>query len=492
MGTIAKQSGFAAAALSVGLAIGAVNTMYVLPRAFEGNEAVWGLLRIMTSWGLIVSTISTLGTPSAIIRFLGRYPEEKRPAYLNSILLISFLGIALCLGAIGIWGEAWVKQLDPNNADLLTENLSGFALIILTMSIMAICRALLTLYLRTGYISWVDEVWQKSSYLLLGVMLWWDRIPIQWFVPAYLITWLISLALLFLRSWRYFPNPRAGIDSSEMASIMNYSGFTLLAGGAAIIANQLDYVMIGMYLGLEEVPMYTLGFFIGSVVAMPSRATQAILYGILAFKVDQSNEKELQQLNKNAARVNVLLMTCIMAGIWAGFSPLEQMLPPAYRGLSAIFLCIAASKLILGLNSANNQHLSLSQHYRLALPLNLGLIVVTILSNYVFIVIFKWGLTGAALATLGTAIWNNGWRLLIMWNKFKIHPFSRPIPVILVMGFAAANLFHWPSGSLGWHPIFEAFIMGSLAAGSTFAASYILGFFPELRQGLKMRLPWWP
>lgn len=492
MGTIAKQSGYAAVALSIGLALGAINTMYVLPRAFEGNEAVWGLLRIMTSWGLIVSTVSTLGTPGAIIRFLGRYPEEQRSAYLNSILLICAAGVVLCLAAIGIWGETWVRQLDPNNGDLLTENLSGFAFIIITMSGMAICKALLTLHLRTGFISWVDEVWQKFSYLLLGVMLFWERIPLEWFVPAYIGTWAISLALLIFRSKRYFPNFRAGIIADEMPSLLEYSGFTLLAGGAAIIANQLDYVMIGMYLGLEEIPIYTIGFFIGSVVAMPSRATDAILRGIIAIKQEESHEHELKQLNKNAARVNVLLMTCVMAGIWAAFSPLEQLLPPAYRGLSAIFLCIAASKMIVGLNTANNQHLNLSKYYRLSLPLNLGLVVVTVISNYLFIVVLKWGLTGAALATLVTAIWNNGWRLLIMWNKFKTHPFSRPIPWILILGCISASCFHWPSGTLGWHPILETLAMGTLAAGSTFAASYILGFFPELRQGLKMRLPWWP
>ena len=53
MSVIAKQSGLASIALGIGLMLGAANTMFVLPRAFEGNEAVWGLLRIMTSWGMI-------------------------------------------------------------------------------------------------------------------------------------------------------------------------------------------------------------------------------------------------------------------------------------------------------------------------------------------------------------------------------------------------------------------------------------------------------
>ena len=61
MSVIAKQSGLASIALGIGLMLGAANTMFVLPRAFEGNEAVWGLLRIMTSWGMICSSIFHAG-----------------------------------------------------------------------------------------------------------------------------------------------------------------------------------------------------------------------------------------------------------------------------------------------------------------------------------------------------------------------------------------------------------------------------------------------
>ena len=78
MGVIAKQSGFAAIALGAGMVLGALNNIVVLPRAFEGNEVIWGLVRIMTSWGMICAAISTLGAPGAILRFLHRYDEGER------------------------------------------------------------------------------------------------------------------------------------------------------------------------------------------------------------------------------------------------------------------------------------------------------------------------------------------------------------------------------------------------------------------------------
>ena len=492
MSVIAKQSGIATIALGIGLLIGAANTMFVLPRAFEGNEAVWGLLRIMTSWGMICSSIATLGTPAAIVRFLSRYPEAERGKHLKLILLIAGVGICLCLLIISIWGPRWVGSMSAKNTDLLTENIGGFIVIIAIMSLMAVFRSLLTLKLKTGMIAWVDEIWQKGSYLILGSALLLGFLPLDQFVPAYLLSWFISLILLAVPVFSNLPRYNDAVEWSEVKPLLNFSLFSVLAGGASIIANQLDYVMIGMYLGLEEVPVYTMGYFIGSVVAIPMRATQRIISGIVATKIHSSTNQDLQRLSQNSARVNFLLMASLMAGIWAGFEPFQLLLPEKFRGLEIVFLCIGLSKLISGLNTSNNSHLGYSKHYRLVLPVNLGLVIFTIGTNYLFLVILDMGIAGAALATLGTVVWNNVWRLAIIWRKFRVHPFSWAIAPMALISTAAGCLFHWDAGALGLPPMVEAIAFGAMATGSCLSLFYVLGFFPELRAGIKQRLPWWP
>ncbi len=492
VGVIAKQSGYAVIALGVGLVIGAANNMVVLPRAFEGKEEIWGLIRIMTSWGAICAALSTLGAPGAIVRFLNRYTGAEREKALKSILTIAFSGLTLTLGIIVIFGERWVTQLDPTHSELLTAHAPWFLVIMVIMSALHIFRAMLTVALRTGYISWVDEIWQKLSYASLAVLLLFDVIPLVAFVPLYVATYGVSLVLLGLPNVSVFRQLSAGWNRQDMPKFMEYSSFSLFAGGAAIIAMQLDYIMIAKYLGLEEVPIYTLGVFIGSVVGMPGRATVNIVKGVLADKVHNEEDGSIRRLNKTTARVNVLLMTCLMAGIWAGFDPFEQLLPANYRGLEGVFLCIGLSRIIAGLNTSNNQHLALSEHYRLVLPINLALVVVTVAMNYLFLVVFQWGIAGAALATLGTFVWNNLWRLWIVHKKLGVHPFTWSLPVISAVGIGFALLFHWDAGQLGLHPLLEALIQGALASGGSFVVCYALGYLPELRTGIKQRWPWWP
>ena len=493
MGVIAKQSGFAALALGAGMIVGALNNMVVLPRAFDGNEAVWGLVRIMTSWGIICASISTLGAPGAIVRFLHRYEEgPQRDRSLNTIVAIALGGILAMLTVLWIWGESWVGELDPTQSELLTENAHWFLAIVALMGGLYVFRAVLTWKLRTALIAWIDELWQKASYCTLGVLLLVDAISLEAFVPLYIASYGVSFLMMGAASLGVFSGLKEGLNRRDLPQFAEYSAFSLFAGAAIIVANQLDYIMVGKYLGLEEVPVYTLGFFMGSVVALPRRATANIVRGIVAGKVNAPDDGSIGRLSKNTARVNFLLMATLLAGIWAGFDPMQQLLPPKYRGLELVFLCIAGSQLISGLNVSNNNHLGLSEHYRLVLPVNLALVVVTVAMNYLFLVVFEWGLAGAALATLGTFVWNNAWRVLIVYRKFGVHPFTWSIPVMGGIAVVAAWSFHWEAETLGWHPIAEAVVQGGLASAACFIACYVLGYFPELRTGMKQRFTWWP
>ncbi len=120
MGVIAKQSGWASLAIGAGLVLGAVNTMVVLPRAFEGAEEQWGLIRILTSWGMILSSLAVLGVPSAIMRFLSRFPSEERPGILKTMLLIPAGGLAIMLSVMLVAGDRILPLMDAERGKLLS------------------------------------------------------------------------------------------------------------------------------------------------------------------------------------------------------------------------------------------------------------------------------------------------------------------------------------------------------------------------------------
>ena len=127
MGIVAKQSARNSVALVTGLLLGAINTMYVLPKAFEGFEEGWGLLRILTAWGTILAQILALGSPSAILRFLPHASDDKREsAMLTTLCLLPAVALA-AVGVVSTFAGADVLlALDANAGWLLEDRVGAF------------------------------------------------------------------------------------------------------------------------------------------------------------------------------------------------------------------------------------------------------------------------------------------------------------------------------------------------------------------------------
>lgn len=492
MGVVAKQASRAGIAVGFGIVLGAVNTIYVLPRAFEGAEAQWGLIRVLTAWGTILGQLTSFGMPSAILRFLPKYSLDERPTLLTMMLLIPIALLTLAGLVLFVWGKNLMPLLDGGENGLLTSHLGLFFVMTVLISGVIFTRAMVNSLLKSSVAAGVEEMWLKGTYLLLAVLLLNDVLAFETFLKLYVGTYAIGVAVIASQAWK--SGMRLGWKRPEWhkwREIMGFGFYSLLSMSAVVIATNLDYVMVGYYLGLEAVPLYTMGFFIGQVVAMPVRSTAMIFNGLTADKVAKSDPSTLSPLLKESARTQLLMSVAVMAGIWAGFQPFEQILPPAYRDLEWVFLAIGLQRVVLASTGVTNNILGFSQHYKLVLPINIGLLVVTVFSNHLFMKVMGWGLGGAAFATMLTAVWNNGWRTLVLYRKFRIHPFTGSWLIIAGLALGCAWAFHWPAGWLG-NPFVEAVLQGGLATGTIVATSILLGLVPEVEKIVVAKLPWWP
>ena len=491
MGVVAKQASRAGFAVGIGIILGAVNTIFVLPRAFDGQEAQWGLIRVLTAWGTILSQLSTFGMPSAVLRFLPKYPKEEQPGILAMMLVVPLTLLTLIGLILWGWGDTLLAQLDGDESGLLTAHVGTFFIVTVLIAGIFFSRSLLNSLLKSAVAAAVDEVWLKGAYLVLALALLNGWLTFETFLKLYVATYLFGFLLLAGQIAAARVRIRWQPQWHRWREILEYGSFNLLSLSAVVIATNLDFVMVGYYLGLSAVPLYTMGFFMGQVVAMPVRSTAMIFSGLTADKIAKSHPATLAPLLQESARTQLLMSVAVMAGIWAGFQPFEEILPEAYRGLEWVFLAIGLQRVILASTGVMSNILGYSEHFKLLLPVNIGLLIVTVLTNYLFMKVFGWGLAGAALATMGTALWNNGWRGIILWRKYKIHPFSRAWIAIAALALGAAWMFHWPAGWLG-NPYPEAILQGLGATGCTVVCAIAMGFVPEVETILAQRFRWWP
>jgi O-antigen/teichoic acid export membrane protein len=486
MGIVAKQASKASIAIGLGMVFGAINTMYVLPRVFEGHEDQWGLVRVLTAWGAMASHIVALGVPSSIIRFLPQYPEEERPGILGSLLVFPLVGIAL-MGLLLAWGGPWLfRRFGGEDGETLSAHLGFLFALTAIPAAMWITRAVINTALKSALATAVEELWLKASYMGLALLLGMHFFDFDTFMYLYVGTWGAGVALLLWQAQRNRMRVGWPVRHAPWREYLTYSSYNVLAIGAVAIAQNLDFIMVGAYLGLDSVPKYTMGFFLGTVVAMPVRATGQVLSGLTSIRMTQAPVAELKGLLQQSSRINFLLSVACMAGIWAGFAPFEQLLPEHYRGIAPIFLAIGFQRLIIASSGNSSAILSFSGLYREALPIQLGLVVLTVITNHIAMKTLGWGLTGAAIATCITAVWGSAWGVHRIWKHFRIQPLTWDLLHIVCFGGALAWLGSLPP--LGWsqgYPLVEAGVQGAVTSGAILWVAYVLGYLPEVR-GMKL------
>ena len=496
MGIVAKQSARNSVILITGLLLGAVNTMFVLPKAFEGFEEGWGLLRILTAWGTILAQVLAMGTPSAILRFLPSAQDGRREAsMLTTLCLIPSVALALAGVLATFASDDLLLALDADAGYLLQGRVGAFLFMAAAYLAMLLLRAVLTHRLRTVVITFVQEVWLKGSYLALAVVYLRGWMPFETFFTWFLYSYAAAVFMMLAEAWGSRATLAKPEFKEDLAPFMEYSLFSLLNGGARVVAKNLDFVMVGALLGLAVVPRYTFAFFIATVVSMPVRAMSPILQSLTAKAVQHRGPELCQPELRQSARVLLTVTAALLVAILAGMPALDLALPETYRGLKWVVLAVGLAFAAEASGGIAGPILQFSSRYKLSLPINLGLVLMTVASNYVFMSWWGWGIEGAALATGLTGVWNMGWRTSLMWRLFRIHPFTPQWLGVLALavGMGATSLFlSLPDLVVASEPVWQiayAVVVGGVAGGVVLGGSWAMGGLPELTAEIQKRLP---
>jgi O-antigen/teichoic acid export membrane protein len=130
-------------------------------------------------------------------------------------------------------------------------------------------------------------------------------------------------------------------------------------------------------------------------------------------------------------------MLCIFVNI----NQLYEIVPVEYRGGIPVVFMIGLSKyfdLILG---NNNAIIFNTKYYKMVLYLGLGLVILTVILNMIFIPI--WGIIGSAFATLLSITFYSLAKLLFVVKRLHLYPFTKQTVESLILTFILFLLFYF-------------------------------------------------
>lgn len=466
MGIIQKQSIKGVIYSYLGVILGFITTGYLMPK-FMNQEEI-GLLRVLVSYATLLAQFSSLGFTIVAIKVFPvfRDPETKNHGFFGLFSLIAFIGLLISLCGFYIYYQFSLKD---ESSLLLNQHI----IYVIPLTVFT----LLFLLTDSYYISLYDAL--KGSILKELI----QRILIIIVIVFYIINLHNLNTLVFLYTLAFAGPPMImlysliksktislipdfGFLSKEIKrNILNVSFFGLITSFSGIIVLNIDILMVERYLDLSAAGIYSISFFFGTLVLIPSRPLTRISGIVIAESFKNNDYKNIDTIYKKSSINLTIIALLLFLGLLINMENIILLIGEDYRPGYYVILLIALSNVIQMSSGTLNQILFYSNYYKYSTYFIIGYAVLLISSNIVFIP--KYGLTGAAMATLISKSLYFLFRIVIVRIKLNLFPyqFKTLFPVFLTIILFYLQLFIDP---------FDNYIVDILVRSSLISLVFLL------------------
>ena len=443
MGIVRNQGIKNSISFYIGMAIGAINTVIIYPNVFKDNPEHFGLIQILISYAIVVSTFTTLGIPKTFVRFFPAIKEKGQLYFLS--LVIPLLGFVLSLLVYLLFKEHIFEMLDAS--ELLRVNFFYIILLVFFIGFYDVLTAVSRSFLSAATPIFINEIFLKFYSLLVLLLHWFGYLDFTNFLKIYLFGYFLKFTILFLIQWK---NDRFSFEFSvsdlKLKEILGFGLFVFIGGTSVMLVTKIDMMMIGSMLDLEQVAFYTVAFFIGNAIKVPGKSIGAISIPLVAKAWEKKDYKQIQTLYSKSSINQLIIGGVLFLCIWLNIDEIFSLLPTKFQGGKWVVFYIAIAQLFSMVNGVNGTIIVNSKYYRYDLYTNVILVFVTIATNYLLIP--QYGIDGAAMATAISVFLFNLIRLILIKVKMDIHPFSlQTIKTILLISVIFFTLDYLPNSS---------------------------------------------
>ncbi len=260
--------------------------------------------------------------------------------------------------------------------------------------------------------------------------------------------------------------------------VLKYSSLILIAASVATVLLDLDKVMIEHYLPIENVAIYGIAIYIATVISVPQKAMHQITNPLTAEMLNKKDKLGLKDLYKKSSLNLLVVSGLIFIWIITNVEALYELIPEEYEISLLIIVMISLVKLYDNILGNNNSILFNSDYYRIVLAVGVILVLVAFGLNMLFIP--EYGIEGAALASfIAFGIYNTS-KIIIVLNKFNIHPFTTKSWVLLCLIAAFSLGFYYLN--LPVPPIMNILIKGVISGFLYISTIYYFRFSEDINR----------
>ncbi len=447
MGIVINQSIKNTIITYFGFGIGTINALF-LYTIFLGKMH-YGIVAFVLSAANIMMPLMAFGVQNTLIRFYSKYNSDaEREKFLSLMLLLPLILILPTIVFLYFFYPQitfFILKENPNVAQFLWL----IPIVGIFMGYFEIFYAWVKVHFQSVFGNFLSEVVTRVIILFLLFSVsqnWIQKDTFIYSLSAVYGFQCFAMMVFAIRVKMPVFKFQLPINIKE---IFSYSFFIIATGTVSVMLIDFDKVMIPAYQNISNNAFYSVAVFIAMVIAVPSRAMMQIIYPVTAQLLNENKLEELDALYKKSAINLQVFGGLIMLGIFLNCTELYQLIPQEYSGGIAVVFLIGLSKfydLILGNNAAIILN---TKYYRWFLFFGIVLVISMIVLYMILIPIY--GIVGAALATLIAVIIYNTIKVLFVFWKMNLFPFTiKTVYSFVIITLVFLMFYFW---DFTFHPI---------------------------------------
>ncbi len=438
MGIVVRQSLKAGIGSYIGVGIGIINQMYVSTKFLSVEELA--LTRLLFENSLLFAAFAHLGTPFIADKFFGKFRDDQsgHNGILPFLLGLPFVGGVL-FTVLYLLCSPWIQQYYAEKSPLLIK----YHILVIPFTLFWLYLAVLEAYCRNNsriaVPNFIREVFLRLANILVILIFGFGWIGFElmlWLLIASYGLALVSLIVYIrkLGKW-YWVKPNSKILTWPLfRNMMAYSSFTIFGGIGVNLMLFIDRSMLAGERGLIQTGIFIIAAYIAGVIEIPKKAISQISIPLLSTALGKEDYEYVQQINSKSALNQLITGGLIFLLIWSSIDEIFYLIPKGdtYKEGKLVVLFLALVKVFDTGTGLNTEIIVYSKFFRYSTYLIIGSAVLGFLLNVLLIP--HYGFIGAALATMITTFLYSLSRLILVWRKFGVQPFSRgTLKVVLVL-----------------------------------------------------------
>lgn len=476
MGIIINQSLKNLVTTYIGFGIGAVNTLFLFTYFLE--KEYYGLVSFLLSAANLIWPFLIFGVHSTLIKFFTSYKTRGEQDRLLNLVLIIPAVAAVILGIFGLIFYNYLLEYFEGENSLVQPYVWLIFLIAFATAYFEVFFSWSKIYYKSTFGNFMKEVFHRFCISILLFAVYFEWISVEIFI--YSISGVFVFRTILMAMYAFsLHRPRFRFKfPRNLSPVLKYSSLILLAASVATVLLDLDKVMIEYFLPIENVAIYGIAVYIATVISVPQKAMHQITHPLTAEMLNNKDKSGLKDLYEKSSLNLLIVSGLIFTWIITNVSSLYELIPEEYDIGILVVLLISLVKLYDNLLGNNNSILFNSDYYRIVLGVGVILVVVAFILNLFFIPAY--GIEGAAMASFIAFSLYNSTKIIIVFNKFRIHPFTSKTWLALLLTGILSTGFYFLNFSVP--PVLNIALKGFLAGGIYLVVVHFLRLSEDISQ----------